>query len=85
MTSSPTVLSCQVCLSWQGEVVRHGFGVTVIVVAHLCSASVLPSRMGCNSMKRVLMGDTCRYRNDTSKLKHVFSSMVFGCVCVCFS
>ena len=40
----------------------------------------LPSRMGCN---RVVMGDTYRYRNDTSKLERVLNSLkVSASACV---
>ena len=53
--------------------------------AHCCSffCRFLPSRMGCNSLERDVMGGTYRHRNDTSKLKHV-SIRLKGFLWMCF-
>ena len=61
-------------LRQQYEVVCFGFTLTLLsvllpIVAAFCR--FLPPKMDCNSMERVVMGDMYRYRNDTSKLKHV--------------
>ena len=37
---------------------------------------VLPSRKGCNRVERVVMGDKCRCRKDTNKLR-IVNSLVF--------
>ena len=39
------------------------------IVAAFCS--FLPSRIGCNSVEKVVMGDMYRYRNDANKLRRV--------------
>ena len=60
---------------WRAMVLTWLF-VVLLTVAAFCRC--FPSRMGCNSMKRVVMGDMYRYRNDTSMLIEGF----FSCVCV---
>ena len=47
MTYFSTVLSCQVCWGWQGEVGCLGFGIAVICVVHCCSGlSLSPNKDG---------------------------------------
>ena len=46
-------------------------------------ARFLPSRVGCNSVERDVVGDMKRYRNDTRKLKHVSIRSRFFKLCVC--
>ena len=73
-------------LRQQYEVVYFGFTLTLLsvllpTVAAFCR--FLPPKFCCNSMERVVMGDMNRYRNGTSKLKHVqFAECFLVCVCV---